>query len=404
MIQITDKKDCCGCSACSQKCPVQAITMKEDLEGFLYPVVETAKCIHCGICEKVCPILNKVEELPFEQDAYVAQLQDRALLANSTSGGTFSAIAAYVLNKGGVVFGAAFDEDFTVSHCKIESISKLNKLRGSKYVQSKIGSCYVQAKEELKKGKLVLFSGTPCQIEGLLNFVEGTQENLITVDVVCRAVPSPYILKKYIEYRKRKFASNITGFKFRDKRPYGYQMSALSAYSNKKQIYHGDISIDPYLRAFFSNICDRPSCYNCAFKKRYRRSDITLWDCLNISEFCEPTADMKPNLGLNSVLFHSAKGRKIWKEIQHELLYCKVNADILTGAAKEMTKSVPLNDLRDKFLEDANNLSPEDLFQKYFPKRAKNRVEHFVRTVLARFGITSKVRLFAKKFIKNYKR
>lgn len=404
MISITEKKNCCGCSACAQKCPASAITMQADNEGFLYPLVDKTKCIDCGICEKTCPLLSKTQEGLFEQQAYICQLKDRALLAQSTSGGVFSTVAFYVLKQNGVVFGATLTDNFAVEHCMINRVEDLYKLRGSKYVQSRIGETYKTAKEELRSGKIVLFSGTPCQIEGLLNYLGGRRENLITLDIVCHAVPSPKIWNLYVKKQQKHNNNCISNFRFRDKTPYGYQMSVMSAYADNKQVYYGDISIDPFLRAFFSNICDRPSCYDCSFKKRFRSSDITLWDCLNISEFCAPPAGMEPTLGLNNVLLHSEKGRAVWGAIKDSLIYKAVNPEALTSSAKEMTQSVTMNEKRGEFFKDAETMQPEELFQKYFSIRPKNQAEHVLRAMLAHLGITSKVRMLAKKFIKNYKR
>ena len=164
MIQISSKADCCGCSACSNICGHQAITMKSDSEGFLYPSVNMKLCTNCGLCEKVCPIINKKEEQQFHQKAYLVQHKDPKILRESTSGGAFTAIAAYILKKGGVVFGAAFDEQFRVVHTSVEDEKELYKFRNSKYVQSDLGDTFRQVRSILKTGRLVCYSGTPCQI------------------------------------------------------------------------------------------------------------------------------------------------------------------------------------------------------------------------------------------------
>ena len=192
MIEIKDPKDCCGCWACENACPRQCISMEEDCEGFRYPHINQTSCIDCHLCEKVCPILNKVEEPIKNQKAFVVQNKDEEVLKESTSGGAFSAIANYVISKNGIVFGAAFDNNETVRHQYVDNYEDLKLFRNSKYVQSLIGNTYKEAKRFLDKGKLVLFSGTPCQLEGLFFFLRNKQyENLITIDVVCRAVPSP---------------------------------------------------------------------------------------------------------------------------------------------------------------------------------------------------------------------
>ena len=171
MIEIKDKKDCCGCWACENVCPVQCISMDEDNEGFCYPTVDKDKCINCHLCERVCPIINVKPEVVRPQEGYVVQNKDSQVLAESTSGGAFSAIAKYVLQRGGVVFGAALNENNEARHIYVESEAELWKFRNSKYVQSLIGDTFAQAKEFLKEGRLVCFSGTPCQMEGLMQFL-----------------------------------------------------------------------------------------------------------------------------------------------------------------------------------------------------------------------------------------
>lgn len=197
MITITKKQDCCGCTACSNVCSKNAIKMVADAEGFLYPKINADLCNNCGLCEKVCPIINKVNETVTKQHGYVVQNKDSKVLKESTSGGAFTAIAEYVIKKGGIVFGAAFDNDFRVIHTSAESVSDLRKFRNSKYVQSDPNDTFRQVRSILKTGRLVCYSGTPCQIEGLKSFLINDYENLITIDVVCHAAPSPLIWEKY---------------------------------------------------------------------------------------------------------------------------------------------------------------------------------------------------------------
>ena len=170
MITIKNKKDCCGCSACYSICPKSCIEMKADEEGFLYPNVNKDICINCGLCEKVCPIINKTSEKKTKQEGYLVQIKDEKIRAESTSGGAFTAIAKYVLDRKGVVFGVQYDKDLNVVHSYVENEADLKLYRNSKYVQSEIGDTFKQAKKFLDIGKWVCFSGTPCQIEGLKIF------------------------------------------------------------------------------------------------------------------------------------------------------------------------------------------------------------------------------------------
>lgn len=199
MIQIRDKKKCCGCTACVEICPKQCIKMKPDMEGFLYPTVDQDKCIDCGTCDGVCPTLNGKLEIETVQKAYLVQHRNDDVRMDSSAGGAFTAIASYVLERGGVVFGAAYNKNFQVRHTYIEKVEELRKFRNSKYVQSDMGNCFRQARDFLKADRWVCFSGTPCQIEGLANFLKKPYEQLILVDVVCHGIPSPLIWNKYLE-------------------------------------------------------------------------------------------------------------------------------------------------------------------------------------------------------------
>ena len=212
-----DKYDCCGCRACEQVCPKQAIVMETDDEGFLYPKIDACKCINCGLCNKVCPI--EVGNISVEHPlaVYAAQYQNNKVLNNSSSGGIFSLIANYVFSKYGVVYGAAFDDDMYLQHIRITDIEELNKLRGSKYVQSDIEDTYKQAKTDLENGALVYFTGTPCQIQGLKLFLRKHYANLLTTDLVCHGTPSYKVFANTLREIEAKKHGRIYSYLFRDK-------------------------------------------------------------------------------------------------------------------------------------------------------------------------------------------
>ena len=197
MINIEDKKQCCGCSACVQRCPKQCIVMKEDEEGFLYPVADKDVCIDCNLCEQVCPVLRQREERE-PLDVYAAFNKNEEVRMQSSSGGVFTALAESIIKEGGVVFGARFNEDWEVVHDYVETVEGLSAFRGSKYVQSRIGCTFSQAEQFLKQGRKVLFSGTPCQIAGLKLFLRKEYENLLSVDFICHGVPSPGVWRQYL--------------------------------------------------------------------------------------------------------------------------------------------------------------------------------------------------------------
>ena len=389
MIQIKEKQNCCGCTACVAICPKNCIEMKEDDEGFLYPVVDQGKCVDCKACERVCPILNPREEKPFEQTAYIVQNKDEKVLWESTAGGAFTAIAKYILCSGGVVFGVELGQNLVAHHTYIEKEVDLSRFRNSKYVQSCLGGTFNQVKSFLEQGEFVCFSGTPCQIEGLRNYLTKDYEKLITVDVVCHAVPSPLIFRKYVEYQGKKLSGHIKTVRFRDKH-YGYKYSTMNVITDRNHgNYHQGVEADPWLRAFLSNICDRPSCHNCQFKKQYRVSDFTVWDCFNVGRFSK---ELDNDKGATRVLVHTDKGRAIFDEIKSDFCYIRTEPEAIVAGVKEMKESVVPNRQRQSFFDDAKKMDGTQLFQKYFPDTFRVKVEHGIRLACYRLGIYSAVK------------
>lgn len=382
-ICIDEKSDCCGCTACKNICPKGAIEMVEDSEGFRYPKINKEKCIDCGLCKKTCPILNNRKEVKHEQNGYVINNKDNTVREESTSGGAFSAIANYVISNGGYVFGAAFEKDFTVTHQCVDNEKDLAKFRNSKYVQSNPKDTFKKVKDLLKENKLVCYSGTPCQIEGLRNYLQKDYENLILVDVVCRAVPSPKLLRTYLKYIKENKLNNeeIERVTFRDKSKYGYKYTLMTVKS-ENNIYQEGIDTDPYLRAFFSGLAIRPSCENCKFKKQYRVSDFTMWDCFNIEVF---NKKMDDNIGTTRLLVHSNKGKKVFESIKKDLEYMAIDSTLLISDSKELVKSTKINNNRPNFFQDLVNLDYQSVNKKYLPNTLKTRFERIARRRLVNF-------------------
>lgn len=406
MIRLNDKKDCCGCGGCSNACPAHCIQMKADAEGFLYPEVDETACIECGLCERVCPVLRAGEDVPFPQAAYLLQYKNEKVRRQSTSGGAFTAIARYVLDRGGIVYGAAFDDHLRVHHTSAASPKGLQIFRNSKYVQSDTEKTFTQVRDHLRAGRLVCYSGTPCQIEGLLSFLEpaGTEgsksallDHLVTVDVVCHAVPSPLVWGRYLEMQREALGTEIADAKFRDKH-FGYNYSTMTLLDESgEERYVQGIDTDQMLRAFFSNICDRPSCYECAFKKRYRKSDFTIWDCYPVYAFDKKLDDDR---GTSRVLIHSEKGRRIFEEVRQRCRVLEVDPDRLTAGVKEMFHSVDTNPRREEFFEDAACMEARTFFNKYFPMTAKVKLERTARIVCYRTGVYALAKRAARKILK----
>lgn len=341
MIRIKDKKYCCGCSACVQRCPKQCISLYEDEEGFLYPKVDVATCIDCGICEKVCPVINQ-DETRKPLKVYAAKNRDEEIRRQSSSGGIFTSLAEAVIREGGVVFGAKFDKEWNVIHAWTDTIEGIADFRGSKYVQSTIGNTYREAREFLKQDRKVLFSGTPCQIAGLRKFLRKEYDNLLTVDVVCHGVPSPLVWRKYLEETRENLRAErdagkntvssslmempvITGISFRDKthgwKKYGFRLryAASEAAENSVSISANDDSTllhpfpdNVFMKGFLKNLYLRPSCYSCAARSGKSGSDISIADFWGVQNYY-PEFDDDRGIGL--VLVNTDKGRKVYELI-----------------------------------------------------------------------------------------
>lgn len=401
MIEIKDKKDCCGCWACENVCPRQCIAMTEDEEGFLYPQVNKEPCIDCQLCEKVCPVLNAKPGVNYMQRAYLLQHRDEKILHESASGGAFTAIATYVIERGGVVFGATYDEDFQVVHQYAETVEDLRKFRNSKYVQSFVGKAYQEVKDFLKQGRIVCFSGTPCQLEGLVNFLRKPYDNLLTVDVMCHSITSPKVFRMYVEMQKEKYGDDIENIMFRDKQPYGYKYSSMSVYRGGKQVYKEGVETDVYLRSFFCDVNVRPSCFDCKFKKQHHLTDFTIWDCFDVYKFCK---ELDNDKGVTRILANTAKANQVLSEMNDVARVMEIPIDDAVTGVPEMLQSVKINPRRPLFFRDLAQNRGGKILQTYFPITTRAILEKNFRVACCKLGIYSLIKRFAKSIIKDLKR
>ena len=314
MIILSDKKDCCGCNACVQKCPKHCITMQADSEGFDYPIINKEVCIDCGLCNKVCPVINQNQSRkPIK--VYAAKSKREEIRLKSSSGGIFTELAEQTINDGGVVFGARFDEYWNVIHDYTETIEGLAKFRGSKYVQSRIGDNYIYVEQFLKNNREVLFSGTPCQIAGLRRFLNKEYENLLLVDIVCYGVPSPLVWRDYLHNYITPQLNDIHEVSFRNKKT-GWNNSSISiAKSTNSFILNEPLANNLYIRGFFNNIYLRPSCHVCSSKKGKSNSDITIADYWGIDNI---KPDFNDNKGVSLVMIYSNKGNSLYRNLYIE--------------------------------------------------------------------------------------
>ena len=359
-MKIIEKKDCMGCYACFNICPQNAITMQEDEKGFKYPIIDKEKCIKCGLCKKVCPVINQtiIKNTP---QAYAIINKDNYVRETSSSGGCFSLIAEYIIENGGVVFGATFDENWRVKHTWIENIEKIKMFRGSKYLQSTIGDTYKRAKEFLDKGRKVLFTGTPCQIEGLKSYLRKDYDNLYTQDIICHGVPSPKVHDKYLEYQKNKFnAKKIKRIEHRNKENGWKEYNVKIEFDNA--IYKEEHNKDLFIQAFLRDTILRDSCYNCHFKKENRMSDITLADFWGIEQV---KSSMNDNKGTSLVILNSKKGNEMFDAIKDKIKFEKVNFEDAIKYNPSMIKSANMDKKREEFFKNLNNMRFDKLVQKY---------------------------------------
>ena len=312
MIKLATKDKCTGCAACYNVCGQNAINMEADCEGFLLPIIDGNKCIECHLCEKTCPILtSKSPKSDVKPKTYALwSLMDRTV---SSSGGAFSAFSRLILERGGIVFGASFDGDLKCKHVGVTDIEGLKALRGSKYVQSNIGDSFQQVKESLRRGKYVLFCGTPCQIAGLKAYLRKDYDRLLTLDLACHGVPSQAVFDAYISKLSLRFLefSRIDGFEFRQRDGWGKSPSV--SLDGKLRLIFGKDNL--YMGAFDRSMMFRKSCYSCQFAQLPRVGDCSIADFWGIGRHGKP---FKHNItqGVSLVMVNNEKGMLFLNELK----------------------------------------------------------------------------------------
>lgn len=308
MIKVNDRSMCCGCTACHAVCPHDAVTMKADDLGFKYPQVDMSRCTDCGLCESVCDFVSALSVRKScngpsgDHEVLAVSHKDAEVLRKSQSGGVFTALSDVVLAEGGVIYGAAFDKDFNVLHTRAETQEERDSFRGSKYVQSDMGEVFRMVRADLKSGRMVLFTGTPCQTAGLSSFIPvSLRGNLILTDFVCHGVPAPYVWRDYLAFRQKK--GRIVSADFRDKEA-GWKV-------HKESFVYADGTkkfFETYKVLFYKNVMLRHSCGVCPYDISHRSSDLTIADFWGVGEVLP---DFDDNGGVSMVITHTHAGRML---------------------------------------------------------------------------------------------
>ncbi len=377
---VPDKENCCGCEACISACPVNTISEGYDSLGFVIPKVDTNICIDCGRCDRVCPFLKKnfIQDEGFIQRAIAARNLDTRIVERSRSGGVFAAIANDVIRKGGVVYGAAMDTRQRVVHIRVEREEDIPRLMGSKYAQSRMNGIFEELLIDLKQNKEVLFSGTPCQIKAVKEFIPSVlHATLVTIDIICHGVGSPVIWQKFVEYVEKMSHGNVLSADFRDKLKYGWDGLHKESYVVEglkgKQII-------PYI--YYNDNHIRHSCNNCPFSSVNRVSDITLgdlWNWRKVAKFLN-----KDGKGCSLVLLNSHKGNLQYKAICHNLY--TVDTKIEDVQQANMLQPTNRSKSRDKYEQDFLTIDFKELMTRYHSvanppliTMIKNKLIHILR-------------------------
>lgn len=372
-----EKSKCCGCYSCFNACPRECITMEKDNHGFYYPKINNTKCIHCGLCEKACPAIRKRDERTNDISVYAINSKDNNLRSKSSSGGAFSQIASWVIDNGGIVFGASFNSNKYVYHSEISKQKDLENIRGSKYLPSSIDYSFRKVKYHLDNNRIVLFSGTSCQINGLKCYLQKKYNNLLTVEVVCHGVPSMDVWDEYLNFIEGKYKSKINKINFRDKRT-GWKNYSVTLELDNGRVISNKYYDDLMMRIYLSDICLRPSCYQCAFKGMNHDSDITLADFWGVDNY---VGEMNDDLGTSLVVLNTEFGHHVFEAISNDLVYNKLSIDCLLNN-KPYLESATKKDGYESFFQDLKNLPFEYLVEKYNKSTFRSKIRRKINAII----------------------
>lgn len=382
-----DKSKCCACTACKNICPKQAIEMISDEKGFLYPKIDENKCIKCGLCEKVCFYNTgyKILDDHLEKiETYAIKHKDLQVRMASQSGGAFTIFSDEILKQNGVIYGVGFDKSLKVCYKRAETKDERDEFRGSKYVQSEIGDIFNQIKIDLKNGRKVLFSGTPCYVAGLTKFLGNKNiQNLFLIDIICHGVPSPKMFVDYLRFLENKYEGKIENFNFRNKN-FGWK-SCVESFKINEKIYNNNI----YAKLFSDCLAFRESCYKCKFTNLNRPSDITIADCWGIEKFKPNVNDDK---GISLVIINTEKGKLLQKNVLSKLEYYIIDInDYLQPRLREPNKRIKAVDV---FWNDYLNNGFDYVVKKYTSLTLFGKIKKMLKKIKLIRLIWEKIKKF----------
>lgn len=387
MINIQNKIDCCGCNACGDACPKQAITFKTDNEGFWYPEVDMQKCVNCGLCEKVCPVIHAKELKKNEFDTpqcIVANHKNIEVRFDSTSGGMFTAYAEWAFKNGYYVGGAIWTENFGAKNYITNDKEELVKLRNTKYFQVDAQGFYSQVKKLLNAGEKVLICNLPCQIAALKSFLGKDYDNLITVDLFCRGINSPMVFRKFLDSLEKLYKSKVVYVKPKSKDLGWHNLTLKIVFENGKT-YYGTKDVDFFTKAFLSSNCiTRPSCYECKFKGFPRIADLSIGDFWRAGNVKTKATKLDDNLGTSAILVNSRKGEVLMQEVAKKLQTEEESLDIVVAGNKALVESIGKEKVdRNVFYDKINNDDFINVVEYLFPKKFsyKDRIKNIIKAM-----------------------
>ena len=386
MIEITAKKDCSGCGACKEICGHNCISLRPDDEGFSYPSVDAVKCVNCGLCDKACPILN----IPSDNDirhVFAAKNKNEIERFYSSSGGIFRILAEAVLQEGGVVVGCRFNDKMEAVHAVATNSEELMPLMSSKYVQSDTTGIYTEVRQLLRDGRMVLFSGVPCQVAALKNFLIKPYGNLITIDILCHGVPSPKIFKEYREHMEDHYKGKTETLSFRWKEKSWKRLYINIEFSNHRR-HHLFSGYDSYMQLFLSDRLQRPSCFDCPYNTLHRPGDLTLGDFWGIGK---KHYDFDDNKGVSMVLINSDRGQELWDKISSETTYFETDIDTAVEGNKVLVQHLPSIAKRDEFYDYYVKHGFEAAIERFAPQPSKS-YQHYRNFLRLGLDIVRKIK------------